>query len=213
MDNITYVVGNGLYVNITNRCGNRCAFCIRSRGEGVGTADSLWLDREPTREEALADIERRGVENYDELVFCGFGEPLERAEDVVWISAKVKEKHKLPIRVNTNGQADLLLGRPVAPLLAGVVDSVSVSLNAPDAASYNKLCRPDAGDEAFDALLRVTEDCAKVIPEVTLSVVDVIKPGQIEACRAIAQRLGVHFRVRHMWDTPDDAPATQASDS
>lgn len=203
--NITYTVGSGLYVNLTNRCSNCCSFCVRHFGEGVGSADSLWLEREPSREEVLAEIESRRPDEFDELVFCGYGEPLERFDDVVWICRELKKKYKLPIRINTNGQSDLITGRDTAPELKGAVDSVSISLNAPDPESYAQLCEPVFGEKTFAAILKFTKACKEAVPDVTLSVVDVIAPEQIERCRAIADSLGVKFRVRKMW-TKDNIP-------
>ena len=76
METITYEYGGGLYVNLTNRCDCACVFCLRHNGhKGSIYADDLWLDHEPTREEALADLLSRDLAGYPEIVFCGFGEP------------------------------------------------------------------------------------------------------------------------------------------
>lgn len=107
---LTYRLGNALYINLTNKCTNACSFCIRLGGDTVGDSGSLWLEREPDKEEVLADIFRRDLSEFQELVFCGYGEPMMRLDDLVWIAAQVKRKApNLPIRVNTNGQARALL--------------------------------------------------------------------------------------------------------
>lgn len=194
---IVYEVGDGLYVNMTNRCPDHCTFCIRSGGDGAYGSGSLWLEHEPTVEETVAAILGHGVSRYAELVFCGFGEPLVRLEDVKEVIRRVKEQAPgLRVRINTNGLADLIWNRPTARELAGLADAVSVSLNAPDAAGYQKLCRSDFGGRAFDAVLAYARDCVRVLPEVTLTVLDILPPEQIEACRAIAASVGAPLRVR-----------------
>ena len=100
---ITYVYHQNLYVNVTNRCPNACEFCLRVSGDRVGDSGSLWLDREPTREEILQDIQARDLSAYGQLVFCGFGEPTCRLEDILWVCDRVKAASPIPIRINTNG--------------------------------------------------------------------------------------------------------------
>ncbi len=194
---ITYPVKNGLYVNITNRCPDHCTFCIRNEGEGAYGSNSLWLKREPTVDETVADILSHDLSKYDELVFCGYGEPLERLDDVKEIIRRVKAKAPaLTVRINTNGLADLIAGRPTAKELKGLADAVSISLNAPDAAAYQHLCRSDYGEAAFPAMLAYAKDCMRYLPSVTMTVLDLLPPDQIEKCRAIAEKIGAEFRVR-----------------
>ncbi len=196
---LTYRLGNALYINLTNKCTNACSFCIRLGGDTVGDSGSLWLEREPDKEEVLADIFRRDLSEFQELVFCGYGEPMMRLDDLVWIAAQVKRKApNLPIRVNTNGQAELFYGPDAASRLQGVVDAVSISLNAPDARQYDEMCHSVYGEQAFDALLRFAEKCKAYIPSVILSVVDVMDRADIEKCRKIAAEIGVTLRVREM---------------
>ena len=147
----------------------------------------------------LADIFRRDLSEFQELVFCGYGEPMMRLDDLVWIAAQVKRKApNLPIRVNTNGQAELFYGPDAASRLQGAVDAVSISLNAPDARQYDEMCHSVYGEQAFDALLRFAEKCKAYIPSVILSVVDVMDRADIEKCRKIAAEIGVTLRVREM---------------
>lgn len=190
---ITYVVGHHLYINLTNRCSNRCTFCIRDRQDGIG--HDLWLDREPAVEEVIAAI--GAAEGFPEVVFCGYGEPLMRLPEVVAVARHVKGLGKR-VRINTNGQADLIWGRPTAQDLAGVVDTLSISLNAENAQAYQAVCQSDYGESAFDAILRYAAACVPVVPEVVLSVVDVISPEAIEACRKLAEGIGAKLRVRHL---------------
>lgn len=195
---ITYQLGDSLYVNVTNRCSNSCFFCVRNGQDAVGSAQSLWLEREPTKEEIVEDILKNDLSRYKEIVFCGFGEPLMRFDAVVYACGEIKKQSNIKIRINTNGQADLIKGEPTAQKLSGLVDAISISLNASNAKKYQQDCRSDYGEEAFDAMLRFTADCKQYIPEVVLSVVDIIGAEEVENCRAVAEKLGVKFRVREM---------------
>lgn len=199
MMTLTYRIGDSLYINLTNQCTNACSFCIRLGGDSVGGSDSLWLEREPEKEEVLKDIFRHDLSELKELVFCGYGEPMMRLDDLVWIAAQVKHSApQLPIRINTNGQAELFYGPDAAARLQGVVDVVSISLNAPNARQYDEMCHSVYGEQAFPALLRFAQKCKDYIPTVILSVVDVMDGDDIEKCREIAKEIGVALRVREM---------------
>lgn len=192
---ITYEVGDALYLNITNRCSNRCTFCIRDNPNGMQGLD-LWLEREPTAEEVLADIAERELTKYKEIVFCGFGEPLIRLSEVLKISRQIKTAYALPIRINTNGQGSLIAGRDITPELEGLVDAVSISLNAKNAAEYQKICQSVYGGAAYAAILNFASKARKHVQKVVLSVVDIMAADDIEACQKIAHQIGVEFRVR-----------------
>lgn len=114
-------------MNLTNRCPNACDFCLRTHGPGVGDAESLWLDREPTRDEIWEDLSKRDLNAYPELVFCGYGEPTCRLEDMLWLCGKVRQASHISIRVNTNGLSDLINGRKTASEFDGLVDIISIS--------------------------------------------------------------------------------------
>ena len=195
-DVITYEYGASLYVNATNRCDLACDFCLRRHGDSVGGSDSLWLSREPTREEILSSIMARDWNRYDQLVFCGYGEPAYRLED---ICAVIDDLHEadfdLPIRIDTNGTANLIWGYDTVPLFAGRFDVVSVSLNDADEARYNARCHPKYPG-AYQAMLDFTRAVVQVVPVVKMTVVDNIPPEEIEACRQICEGLGAVYRVR-----------------
>ncbi|WP_371379784.1 TatD family nuclease-associated radical SAM protein [Sporomusa aerivorans] len=193
---ITYELGNALYINITNRCSNRCSFCVRNNSQGVAAGIQLWLEREPAVAEVLADIRKRDINQYKEFVFCGYGEPMMRAFDVLEISRQLKDEFDKPVRINTNGHANLICGQDITPRLAGLIDAVSISMNAKNSQEYQQLCLPDYDEAAYPALLDFAGKCRQYVPEVTLSVVDVMPPADIAACRAIAEEIGVNFRVR-----------------
>ena len=194
---ITYKVKNGIYINMTNRCPCACTFCLRQNGDGVYGSDSLWLEREPTLREICDSIDGWELSQYDELVFCGYGEPTERLDDLLEAARYVKSRYAVPIRVNTNGLADLINGRETAPQLQGLIDTVSVSLNATNAEDYNRLCRPRFGIGSFDAMLAFTKACVPYVPHVVMTVVDVVtSPAEQEKSRRIAESLGAKLRVR-----------------
>ncbi len=193
---VLYDYGRGLYANITNRCPCRCEFCIRDMADGLGSADSLWLNREPAAEEVVDMLGQWDLSQYDELVFCGYGEPMERLDDLLAIAEYVKGHTHLSVRINTNGLADLIHGRETAKELAGRIDSVSISLNQCDAEKYNALCHPKFGLAAFPAILQYTRDVQKYVPHVAMSVVGVIPEADIALCRKIAEGLGTTLRVR-----------------
>ena len=200
METITYEYGGGLYVNLTNRCDCACVFCLRHNGhKGSIYADDLWLDHEPTREEALADLLARDLASYPEIVFCGFGEPTFRLDDILWLVDRMKEAVPglPPIRINTNGHASLIQGRDVCPDLQGRIDVLSISLNGSTAEEYVAVTRPRDGERAWQAMLDFTREAAKYVPEVVMTIVDKDKtPEEIERCRRLTTDLGVTLRVR-----------------
>ncbi len=194
---ITYPVKNGIYVNMTNRCPCACTFCLRQNGEGVHGSDSLWLDREPSVQEVCESLDTWDLSQYDEVVFCGYGEPTERLDELLAVAAYIKEKSDIPIRINTNGLADLIHGENTAPKLQGLIDAVSVSLNSPDRESYFRTVRPRFGIGSYEAMLEFTKNCVQYVPQVLMTVVDVVTtPEEQERCRQICESLGAKLRVR-----------------
>ena len=190
-----YTVGDKIYVNLTNRCPCACTFCIRRNGDGAYGSDSLWLEREPTVDEVIAEFGKYDISKYTEVVFCGYGEPMERAEDVAFIGRYIKENLGLPVRLNTNGLGDKIYGRSTAEMLEGAVDIVSISLNQCDKEKYNAVTRPK-WENGFDAMISFAADCKKYVPKVMFTVVDVIPPEDISKCKALAMSLGIKLRVR-----------------
>lgn len=194
---ILYEYDGGLYVNLTNRCPCRCTFCVRSQREGLGTAESLWLEREPTAAEVIAALAACEHAHYTELVFCGYGEPFCALPVLLEVCRWARANTRLRVRINTNGLGDLIWERPTACELAGLVDAVSVSLNAPDAKSYNEVTRPQYGEAAFEAMLAFAQACQQYVQDVRFTVVDVLPQEALAACHALSQRKGVALRVRH----------------
>lgn len=194
---ILYQVKNSLYVNLTNRCPCACTFCLRHNGDGVFGSDSLWLEREPTLDEVLAEFRKHDLDAYDEIVFCGYGEPTERLDDLLKAAAYIRSVSQTPIRINTNGMADLIWQKPTAHLLKGLVDTVSISLNSPDKDEFYKLTRSKFGADSYDAMKQFAVDCKQYVPHVVMTIVDVVTtPEEQEACRKICEELGVTLRIR-----------------
>ncbi len=195
---ITYPVKQGIYVNMTNRCPCACTFCLRQNAPGVYGSDPLWLEREPTVQEVCDSIDKWDLSQYKEIVFCGYGEPTERLPDLLEVARYIKSKSSIPLRINTNGLADLIWQKETAPMLAGLIDSVSVSLNAMDAEEYLRLTRSKFGIDSYDAMLRFTKDCTRYVPNVMMTVVGepVTTPEEQETCRKICESVGAILRVR-----------------
>ena len=168
--------------------------------KSVGTGDNLWLEREPTQTEIMAALAQHDLSQYRELVFCGYGEPTCRLDDLLWVCNKVRGIRDIPIRVNTNGLSDLINGRSTAKSFQGLVDAVSVSLNASTPEKYVELCHPKYGLDALPAILTFTKDVVQYVPEVDMTVVDngtpkensppakrsVSRQGRISVCGAIS---------------------------
>ena len=191
MDTYTYTIGNKIYVNLTNRCSNDCEFCVRRTDafKEIG----LWLEHEPTAEEVINSFEN--LDAAEEVVFCGYGEPMYRLGVMLEVAEYVKGKGK-PTRVNTNGQAALILGEGVPEKLCGKLDTVNVSLNATTAKGYQALCHSEFGEKAFYAMLDFAKECKKYVPKVVFSIVDVVGEEEIARARDIAAAVGVDLRVR-----------------
>ncbi|MBE0606587.1 MAG: YchF/TatD family DNA exonuclease [Deltaproteobacteria bacterium] len=189
---VTYRIRDSLYLNITNRCTNACTFCPK-RDDFHVKGHLLKLPGEPTVAEALAEI--WDPAKFDEVVFCGFGEPLLRLSDLKEIAAGLKRRGAR-VRVNTDGLGNLVHGRNVLPELAGLVDALSVSLNAADAETYARICPNRYGPPSFAALLDFLREAPKHIPTVRATAVAL--PGlDPKAIRRLAESIpGVSFRLR-----------------
>lgn len=194
---ILYEVGNGLYVNLTNRCPCACTFCLRQTRDHIEHSGRLWLEHTPSLEEVLAEFSKFDMSRYRELVFCGFGEPMEALDVLLATARYVKERWPIPIRINTNGLGDLIHQKPVAPLLQGLVDTVSISLNTPDPKRYLELVRPKFGEGSYEAMLRFARDCVRYVPRVVFTTVETtLTPEEEDRCREICRSVGAQYRIR-----------------
>ncbi len=194
---IAYKVDSSIYVNMTNRCSNSCEFCIRNNGDGAYGSDSLWLEREPTREEILSAVFSSELDDAPELVFCGYGEPTYRLCDAVFVAERVKERFPdIKIRINTNGQSDLINKRETAKDFS-VFDTVSISLNTPSSERYKQICRPIFKDRAFESILSFASAVKEYAKETVFSLVrEFLTEEEIEECKRIAEKTGVRLRIR-----------------
>lgn len=195
MAEILYTYKNQVYANITNRCNCNCTFCVRSLKDAVGDAKTLWHQHEPALGEILKAINEFDFTNHSELVYCGYGEPTCALDNLLASAAYVKEKHAVALRLNTNGLGSLYHGRNIIPELAAVIDSVSISLNAPDAAKYDMVTRP-AFTNAYPALLEFAALAKTAFAHTQLSIVDVLPPDEIAACQKLADDMGIFLKIR-----------------
>lgn len=194
---ILYEYQGNLYVNLTNRCPCACTFCLRQTRDHMGDSGRLWLEHAPDLEEVLAEFPKFDMDRYQEVVFCGFGEPTEALEVLIGTARYVKEQYGTPIRINTNGLGDLINGKAIAPLLEGLVDTVSISLNTPNADRYHELVRSRFGDQSFDAMLRFAKSCVGHVPHVVMTTVATTLTQEEERqCKEICDSLGVTYRIR-----------------
>lgn len=194
---IIYPVKKGLYINLTNKCPCSCTFCLRQNDDGVYGSDSLWLEREPTVSEVIEDIKKTDISKFEEIVFCGYGEPTERLEELLKVAKYIKENYNIPIRVNTNGLSDLIWNTNTAPKFARVVDTLSISLNATTPEEYLKLTRSKFGLKSFDALLTFAKNAKEEGINVVLTLVDTVTTKEEQqTALEICNSLGVTLRIR-----------------
>ena len=189
---IAYRIRESLYLNVTNRCTNRCTFCIKFQSDFV-KGYNLRLSHEPSEEEIKKAI--GDPSHYKEIVFCGYGEPTLRLDLIKNVAAWIKEKGG-NVRLNTNGQGNLIHRRNILPELRGIVDNMSISLDAQDEETYNRICKP-AHKNAFPEILKFIREAPQYIPEVNVTVVTA-EGVDIEKCRKIAEESGVGFRIRKL---------------
>ena len=192
------ITGKNIYVNMTNRCPCSCVFCLRQTKE-MREGNTLWLkEGEPSAEKVLEDFSHYDLNLIKELVFCGFGEPLERLYDVCQVIDSLKKQYPdLKVRVNTVGLANLIYEKDITPELDGRVDTISISLNAPTAEEFLEITRSKFGIASFEAVKEFAYLAKRYVPNVVMSVVDKVMPEEkIKLCRDICDELGVTLRVR-----------------
>ncbi len=191
---IGYTLNGNRYLNVTNRCTLRCTFCPKFNGTWVVQSHDLRLsDQEP---DAQSLIDAAGDGDWREVVFCGLGEPTLRLYTMLEAASELRRRGAR-VRLNTDGLANLIHGRDVTPDLEDSIDAVSISLNAQDEETYNRLCRPPMPG-AWPAVLEFAKHAREFVPQVTLTAIDGLEGVDIDACRLIAERLGVGFRRREL---------------
>lgn len=199
-ENLLYFLDGKPYINITNACTNACVFCLRNQKEDVQGAN-LWLDKDNTTAlDVIEQIEAKKdiISKSDEIVFCGYGEPLIKINEVVEVSKYLKENFpNIKIRINTNGHASAIHKRNVAIELAPYVDYISISLNAQNEETYNKVSNPKI-ENAYEEVKRFIRACVEEKIKTTATVVSNVPnyPIDVERCEVVAKSLGAKFRAR-----------------
>lgn len=194
---ILYKIHNGLYVNLTNKCPCRCSFCLREDKNSSSLYGDLWLEREPSVEEVKNEFLKCDLTEFDEIVFCGFGEPTMRLYDIFEICRFLRTITDLPIRINTNGMADLIHGKNTAPDFKGLIDIVSISLNTPNKERYFEITKNKFGIDSFDAVIDFARNVKPYVKKIVLSTVETtITKEEEEECRKIADEVGAVYRIR-----------------
>lgn len=197
MSNIlVYELENKIYINLTNRCTNDCIFCLRNDKDDV-CGKTLWLDNENfSAKDVIAQLDNFKLSN--EIVFCGYGEPLLKLEILKEVSKYIKEKYPdTKIRINTNGHANFVYKRNIAPELKGLIDEISVSLNASTSTEYDELSQPKI-ENAYDEVKKFIKCCSEAGIKTVTSVVEGYKGRHLDldTCEKISTQLGAKFRVR-----------------
>lgn len=203
-EEILYVYKDKVYLNITNKCPCACTFCIRSKKGAIGDASNLWLNHNPSFEEVKDAIDAFDFNGYNEIIFCGYGEPTNSFDVLIKTAQYIRSKLDIKIRVNTNGLGSLVNGRDISEELCSNVDAVSISLNCSNKEDYLKTVRPKFGIESFDEMLDFAKKCRALTENVALSVVDVIGEEEVEKCRKIAEGLNIPLRVRKYDNSADN---------
>ena len=198
---LSYETGENLYLNITNQCPCACTFCIRKNDDGAYGSAPLWLEHEPTMEEMQADLAKRDLTRYKEIVVCGYGEPTMRLDFMLELVAYIRKICPTAVlRINTNGLTELYYDGAdgtAAERVGRAFDKVSISLNGGDPAVYNRVTRPKGMPEnAYDTMLSFAKTCKAQGADVAFTVVDVITPEEIQAAQRKADELGIVLHVR-----------------
>ena len=187
-----YHLDGAVYVNLTNRCTNNCTFCIRNTHDGVG-GYHLLIDSEPDAGEIITALKKEN--DLDHVIFCGFGEPTLRIGVLLEVARYLKTRGS-HIRINTNGQGSAFAGYDIVPAMRGLIDTVSISLNAPDPITYQCLCQSIYGEDAYRYVMEFAQSCVTNRIETILTAVDVLPKDQLEDCRQTAAAIGAQFRIR-----------------
>lgn len=194
---ILYKVHDNIYVNLTNKCPCACTFCLRQTRDKMEDSDVLWLEHEPSADEVKEAFGKINLDEYNQVVFCGFGEPTERLDVLLEVAGWLKENYNKKIRVNTNGLSDLIYGKDTAPMFEGKADIISISLNTPSRERYYELTRSKFGIESFDKMLEFAKNVKQYVKEVVLTTVETtLTKEEEEQCRKICESLGVTYRIR-----------------
>ena len=195
-DTYVYVLDGNLYINLTNKCSNGCDFCVRNERTSY-YGYYLWLKHgEPSVEKVISAVNGMGdISKYKEAVFCGFGEPTYKVAEMVALCDYFHGKG-LKTRLNTNGQGNLINKRDIVPDLKGKIDLVNISLNASCAEKYQKICRSQFREMAFDAIIEFAKICKRNGVNCRFSIVDCIGEEEVESCKKLCQIANIPLYIR-----------------
>lgn len=203
MDTYAYILGDNMYINLTNLCTNDCIFCIRSLNDKVAGSDLNLSSEKINPEDVIVQIKEKMTAGIGEIVFCGYGEPLIKLDLIKEIAAFIKKTYPdIPTRINTNGQANIIHKKNVVEELKGLIDKVSISLNSDNAEQYQKLSKSKFGESAYEEVKTFAKLCGEAGIDTSLSIVTGYKDNiiDVENCKKIADDLGVKLRVREWLD-------------
>ena len=194
-DTYLYALDGNLYVNLTNKCSNGCDFCVRNERNSY-YGHYLWIRHgDPTVEKVIAEANRMDLSAYKEVVFCGFGEPTYKVNEMLALCDYFHSKG-LSTRLNTNGQGNLINKRDITADFKDKLDMVNVSLNASCAEKYQPICRSQFGEGAFTAIVEFAKQCKRIGVNCRFSIVDCIGEAEVEACKRLAESVKIPLLVR-----------------
>lgn len=200
--NLVYFLDGNIYINLTNLCTNDCVFCIRALKDDVVGTNLRLSDEKINVEDVICQIKAMEDKIANEIVFCGYGEPLIKLEEVKQVAKYIKENYpNVKVRINTNGQANLIHKRNIVPELVGLIDKISVSLNAQNKSLYDELAVPKL-ENAYESVKDFIKECVKSGIDTTATIVTGYKnyPVDLEKCKEITLELGAKFRERPWLD-------------
>jgi len=189
---LVYDIRNSRYLNITGRCTLRCQFCPKHNGSKQVHEYQLDLNHQPKAEEIIPLL--GDVENFDEYVFCGYGEPTLNLDTLLTIAKEIKHRGGY-VRVNTDGLGNLFHRRNILPELAVCVDALSISLNADTEQAYIEHCRPKLKN-AYQSVSEFIRLAPGYIKNVQVSAIDGLEGVDIAACREFVETSGAEFKHR-----------------
>ena len=193
-DSYLYQIRNSLYINLTDRCTLACQFCPKHNGSTEVKGHELYLSKRPEVETIISLL--GDPSRYDEVVFCGYGEPTLRLNALLEIATWVKE-HSGKTRINTDGLGSLFHKRDIIPELAECIDALSISLNAQNESVYQQHCLP-ALPGSFEAVQSFIKHAAELIPDVQVSAINGLNNVDVIQCREITESLGAEFKQREL---------------
>lgn len=197
-DNLVYILDNKIYINLTNGCTNDCLFCLR-RDKSDVCGQEMWLKTENiSAKEVIEQLEQVKDKISNGITFCGYGEPTIKLDILKEVAEYIKTTYpETYIKINTNGHGNAINKRDILPELKGLIDELSISLNAQTSELYEELCVPKIKN-AFEEMIEFSKKSVENGFKTTMSIVSNYKdyPVDIEKCESIANNIGASFRNR-----------------